>query len=503
MRLSIGAVAISAAGILALGCGGGGGASVSGTGGGGDTQSGPFSVRSLGPVNTLTMAGQNALVVGFSGSTINHVRFQQPSIGSLTSDEALRSTIITWQSAERGGNGPVFYDYGRQDKLFLAAERPYYVNASLPTISPQFDRVLWSPYYETGQVLTSHLPDGTGKYVVPGGSNATYPRYSPNAQKIAYIKGGEIVVANTSGSSPVTLTNETDSILCLEWRPDGNEILFGTSGGDVKIVPATGGNVVTVYDSTTSLRSVSWANNDRWLAITTASPSYKVVGNRSSWEYGTNVGVDIRTASFSPDGSRMVCAEIIAGVNTVTVREAFDWTSPSPLRVLGTDFYGAPHWSRYLDRKTLLGSGGSYGSTASGFLYSLTDRAFAAFVSFTSPNPASVQMIKGDNSVPSQGILSVTINAPDGLSNLKYQNRLFGTVVSALSVPAEGAIVAFDADDGGIQFILPYADSAPARAKDGSWKGNFLGVYDANGKNLAPNGAQQVTLEKGRATMRM
>jgi len=501
MRLRLPAWLFVCAGIGLVGCGGGGSTIVDG-GPGSDLTSGPFSVRSLTPMNSLTMAGQNAIVVGFSGSEINFARLQQPAISTLSPTDALRSTVITWHTRKRNTFGPVIFDYGRGEYTYPISGATYLGPTATPAISPQFDRFIWSPYYQAGPRLESALMDGSAPNVLPGGTGGTFARYSPNAQQVAYISNGEIVVANASGSSPVTITNEAASVTCLDWRPDGSMILYGTSDGKIRRILRSGGTPTTILNGSIAVASVSWSDNYKWLGIVNQNPSAKIFGQLDRVSSTTTSGADIRAISFSPDGSRMACVEPVSGDLSVTVREAYDITSANPLQVLESNVEYVPHWSRYLDRKTYIGSGGSVSPTASGFLYSLTDGNFAAFVSFISPNPATVQLLKGDNSVPSQGILAVTVNAPDGLSSVRYQNRLYGPVVSALSTAAEGAIIAFDADDGRIQFILPYSDSAPARAKDGSWQGNFLGVYDADGKNLAPNGAREVNLEKARATVR-
>ena len=489
---------IATAAIVGLsGCGGGGSNDPS-SGGSGDTSSGPFAIRSLGPANTVTMSGTNAAVVGLYGSTINLARFQQPAMGSLSSENVLESTIISYFHDQE----VTFYDYGRNTKYYPALPSPQFGNDTTPSISPLFDRFVWAPY-NSAQDIYGQLPDGTPMSGAPLAASAKFGRYSPNGQQIAYIKATEIVVANASGSAPVTITNEAESIISLDWRPDGSAILFGTSGGSVIRVSPNGSNRTVLYSSGSNINSVSWRNNYNWMAISSTVPSTKVEGDFDGWKYTTNSGPDIRSLSFSPDGRKAVCHENTGSEYQFTIRNAASLSdTPQILEANASSTLKVPNWSAYLDRKSFVGGSGAYGATVGGILYSLSDRKLGAFAAFSSPNNASVQILKGDNSNPTQNILTVTVHAPNGLSSMKYQNRLFGGVYSALSAPSEGAIVAFDADDGEITFIMPFSDSIPSLQPDGTYKGRFTGIFDKNGKNLATQGAKEVNLSRGVAEIR-
>ena len=62
-----------------------------------------------------------------------------------------------------------------------------------------------------------------------------------------------------------------------------------------------------------------------------------------------------------------------------------------------------------------------------------------------------------------------------------------------------GALVAFDAADGSVVAVVPYAANRSVPTHSGNlatYTGHFTAVFDAHGKNLAPSGAKSVTLNE-------
>ena len=85
---------------------------------------------------------------------------------------------------------------------------------------------------------------------------------------------------------------------------------------------------------------------------------------------------------------------------------------------------------------------------------------------------------------------------------------VLGTPPGATPVPApspapNAALVTFDAMDGTVTAILPYAltkaAGAPLKAsRAGSalvYRGAFLGIWVADGRNIAPKGASEVRID--------
>ncbi len=111
-----------------------------------------------------------------------------------------------------------------------------------PAWSPDGQKIIFSSNRgSTGyfQIYIMNL-DGSNVQqvgVVPG-NNAMYPRFSPNGQKIAYMRASvlaplcewnwDVWVMDADGSNQQQITTALGADLYPEWSPDGSEIIYGS-----------------------------------------------------------------------------------------------------------------------------------------------------------------------------------------------------------------------------------------------------------------------------------
>jgi hypothetical protein len=158
----------------------------------------------------------------------------------------------------------------------------------------------------------------------------------------------------------------------------------------------------------------------------------------------------------------------------------------------------------------LVGDGGVLGTTASGIIFGQPrSGGLSGVVAFQSDQPRSVTLIANTGLNATGPALTYTLTA-ERLRTLRFINSPPGgtviTVVDSTLPAAGGALINFDADQGAVTLVLPFAEGRSAGAtvteSDGTriFQGTFLGAWTGR-TNLAPHGATEVRLEM--ATGRM
>ena len=209
--------------------------------------------------------------------------------------------------------------------------------------------------------------------------------------------------------------------------------------------------------------------------------------------------------AFSPDGHYMA------------YDTASSYSSPTPKTIQVQDIYGNqqqfigsgfnPVWSPFLPNRTFVGTGGAmYTSAVAGFLYSQVQSGFQGLLSFTATTPSSATSSVTGTSSPSGGSPIVFDVHADKITGLKYVNGYFLNPIS-VTPNVSDTLVTIDSTTGNFVSLLPFVATRGVSAKPTItaaglvYIAHFTAVYDAHGKNLAPNGASSITLDPKHGTV--
>ena len=481
------------------GCGGGGGSTPSGSGG--DIDSGMFTTRAAGPSNVLTTGGSGMVIGGLFGTSFSIVRLMQPPMTQVLEGDPYQRMQLTGSLF-----GTVrYYDY-RLGKIIIPEMGPTpYGNAPGTLVSPVGNRIVYSPYDAPSgnfQICTANL-DGTGFSRLTSGSWADLPSYSPDGSIIIFRRSGQIWRMATTGSGQTQISNEASAnVGRARFSADGNYVYY-LAGNQIRRMSPTGASPSTVaFTGFDSLYDFDFTPDGTIYAIGALGGNPRCIvrfPNGGSNQF--NLSYSPTTIDIAPDGRKAALTEsggtrIVDGTSNTIQIDSAGTVVPDITDV---------QWTPWITGRTLVGgSSGMYGASVAGFAYSVVGDRLASFMTASSPTPSSVTFTGMAPSGNSQPNLIVTINAPAGLTSVQYQNGYWGWKQTpvASNLGANGAMVVYDNDGGEIAFIVPYLASGPSGLPSprstGSVKtfnGKFLGIIDAKGKNLAPNGASSVTID--------
>jgi hypothetical protein len=161
-----------------------------------------------------------------------------------------------------------------------------------------------------------------------------------------------------------------------------------------------------------------------------------------------------------------------------------------------------------MQRRTLVGTGGLLGPTAAGFLFAQSGDVVSSVVAFdaTTRTSAQVGALTGLTPDLPNVVFSVEANSLTRLAFVNGSTPKATVVIGAGGnvATATGAVVSFNAATGLVVAVLPYTsnrstDGPTVHREDGVsvLRGPFLGVWDGEGRNLAPNGASEVRIAEG------
>jgi Tol biopolymer transport system component len=224
-----------------------------------------------------------------------------------------------------GSNGEIAFDpagsqpvgtYAIQgDGRGLRRITPAGVKAPLAKWSPDGARLVYAhPESSTGHGIWVVNADGTGDRQITRESRAvagsdTYPAWSPDGGRIAFVRNSDLHVMNADGSGVRNLTPAlADQVTEPDWSPRGGEIAFTANSGlgDAQVV--TLGGVVRQLPG---------------LPGNVTSPSWSPDGSRIAYEAGSAVGVvnadgtGVRPLISHPDDTGL------AGAKSAAMREVW------------------------------------------------------------------------------------------------------------------------------------------------------------------------------------
>ena len=144
-------------------------------------------------------------------------------------------------AADRGANGLIAFSHVGSQIAVLGADgtetilTPSGGNQTWPAFSPDGTRIAFVQGYHLWIMKAN---GGSAHAVaVTGNPYEGSPAWSPNATKLAYINGtdGQIYTVPASGGTPTRITSGITEMAGIRWSPDGTKIVF-----DAKDTAATG-----------------------------------------------------------------------------------------------------------------------------------------------------------------------------------------------------------------------------------------------------------------------
>jgi hypothetical protein len=197
----------------------------------------------------------------------------------------------------------------------------------------------------------------------------------------------------------------------------------------------------------------------------------------------------------SPDGSTMAFVQQNGTTSTLVTAVSGHGAAANTIVTTNPagDYPNNPSWSPFLSNRSFVGASGALATTAAGFLWSQVNSSFASLLTFSATTAASAtatsQTSGGSGAI-------VYLLAADNITSLSYTNGYYipKTTVAA-STPQ--VLVTVDGTSGQIATVAPFISAKPAAAGGAlGYTGKFSAVYDAQGHNLAPNGASAITLDR-------
>ena len=229
-------------------------------------------------------------------------------------------------------NGKIAYVQG--GNIYTASQNGFspvlLTSGGLPSFSPNGDKIV---FVRDAEIYTINTDGGNITRLTTNSANDSSPSFSPDGNKIIFVSGGEIYTMNAAdGSNVVRLTNDTLPADSPKFSPDGRKIVFvrtpvGQQGSSLFTMNADGSNQVqiTTPGSATD-QSPSFSPDGSRIMFTRfdfgsfLSPVLLVSPDGSNLGgIGTSYGRNY-TPAFSPDGKSIIVRVLPDGFTTYFLR---------------------------------------------------------------------------------------------------------------------------------------------------------------------------------------
>lgn len=207
---------------------------------------------------------------------------------------------------------------------------------------------------------------------------------------------------------------------------------------------------------------------------------------------------------WSPDGGKIAFCSGWIGQRDIYVMNA-DGTGRTQLTTHPADDH-APAWGKGMTLN-LVGAGGLLANSAGGFLYARCGETPRSFLVFDAGSSVSLRLSAfTEQSNLSNAVFHLTADSITSMKMVDLQNPrlVVVTLVGAGGVPpgAKAMLISYSTSTGRLDAVIPYTRSrsggAPTVHEEGGiqvLRGEFPAVLDAQGNNLAPNGASEVRID--------
>jgi WD40-like Beta Propeller Repeat len=437
-------------------------------------------------ISITSLAG--ASITGFtdypaavdSNSTIAYISpgFEVESYQRGASSPALDQIGTVSYGCAFGHSGLLYYA-GIKGSTSDSISRSYYDGSTVANIysstgTDDYENVCVSPGDAT---IVGDLNEGgifsmsnTGANYKVLDATGIQPCISPDGTTVAYVKPvsgkNQIFTIPIAGGTATQLSTlyPNDNFYYPCYTPDQTQLLCDVDNGsqrEIDSMSVSGPNKGYIF--TTYAQSTPWATH----------------------------------ASPSPDGTYLVYASG-ATYGTLNTTVVISDAGENSIQTIGPG--SKPTWSPFPAVRAFIGTNGAMFTSAAGLVYTQQQNGFQSLVSFQATTPADATItLESQTGSPTGGPVVYDLHADD-ITALKYANLYVDTPVG-ITVGTSDVLLTIDSNSGTVDAVAPFLATRggkPTCVKGNgtlTYTGHFTGVWNSNGKNVAPSGATKLVLE--------
>lgn len=417
--------------------------------------------------------------------------------------------------------------YGIGSSIEVVLESGEHIDSWQPPIAKPVDYAIWPVWSPDGSRVYYMAPSGIYSIapsaptvpttVIPLASGLKSYCLSPDGLKIAYTRtpvgemDTEVFVRDIAGGATKRLTTNASDDAATCWidnervavnnlnEVNGTKIVRVSDLSQSNYGPYDG----KVYPYARSQDGLYFLNSG---ANDPAVSGFSVTQFAGGIPYGAKDYFDKDTqiamgASISPNGKRWLFSSEDGLFSTQLMPSSLNRILPAgPTLPFGVS------WQPAMGVTKFVGSGGKLGASSAGIVATrrsgLDRNGLSSFLTWDCQT-RSTSTISEDATDSGAGSKTYTLEA-DKLTSLNYANRPFFLPTSILSAGslANGAMVSVDTSSGLVRSVVIYQETRgtkPTIRRNGAGKvieGHLLGIWDAKGRDLAPQGASRVALSE-------
>lgn len=513
-----------ALGSLITGCSGGGGtvsslASNNGTGPAVPFSFGALSGRAV--ASNPPVVTNAAMIYGSLGPTVVGLTGQITNLELNDPSSNIGATKIIYASNRDANffNSQIYVmnaDGSNQTRLTSSA-----ASNNDPAVSPDGTKIVFSSTRDSNPEVYVMNSDGSKQTrLTVHGANDIMPSWSPDGTKIVFISNRnsfpEVFTMNVDGTSVKQVTNIQLNVWYPSWSPDGSRLLFTTSkDGNQELYTikpdGTGQTRLTVNGSVDD--HATWSPDGSRIAFqTNRDGTYQVYVMAADGSKQTRVTSNANNDSapaWSPDGTHLTFLSDRSGSNQVYTMKAdgaFQLRLTNDLKPST-----ATDWSPFFTRRVLVGGSTAPFAQASGFLFSKQGALAKSVLVYQTTNASDFGQVvltplTGQNNQGSSLLMQLEpMTSAVTLSALRFWNLSAPnwSTVSGTGFTISGVLVSFSATNGEVDYVIPFQAAnrsvgKPTVQTEGSvrtLRGDFAGVWDKSGNNIASHGASEIRLD--------